>query len=94
MNLKEKQYNNVKKDKKEAILNVLKANPDGLTIQEISKLTGMSRITTTIYVHELLGEGKITERKIGAYRLFYLKDKYLEVVKEKEILEKIKEKIK
>jgi hypothetical protein len=54
----------------------------------------MSRITATIYIHELLGEGKIVERKIGAYRLLYLKEKYLETVKEKEIIEKIKEKIK
>ncbi|MEM3393692.1 MAG: helix-turn-helix domain-containing protein [Candidatus Methanomethylicia archaeon] len=84
----------MKKDKKELIVNALKEHPDGLTIQEISRLTGMSRITATIYLHELLGEGKITERKIGAYRLFNLKEKYLETVKEKEILEKIKEKIK
>ena len=82
------------KNKKEVIINILKQHPDGLTIQEISKLSGMSRITVTIYIHELLGEGKVTERKVGAYRLFYLKEKYLESVKEKEIIEKIKEKIK
>jgi predicted transcriptional regulator len=84
----------VKKDKKEVIISILKEHPDGLTIQEISKISGMSRITATIYIHELLGEGKVTERKIGAYRLFYLKEKYLETVKEKEVIEKIKEKIK
>lgn len=79
--------------KKEIIAQILKGHPDGLTIQEISKFGKMSRITATIYIHELLGEGNITERKIGAYRLFYLKERYLETVKEKEIIEKLKEKI-
>jgi predicted transcriptional regulator len=81
-------------NKKELILKILREHPDGLTIQEIANLGKMSRITATIYIHELLGEGKIVERKIGAYRLLYLKEKYLETVKEKEIIEKIKEKIK
>ena len=82
-----------KAGKKEFIVQILKGHTDGLTIQEISEIGKMSRITATIYIHELLGEGKITERKIGAYRLFYLKEKYLETVKEKEIIEKLKEKI-
>jgi predicted transcriptional regulator len=83
-----------KTEKKEIIFKILKENPDGLTIEEISKLGKMSRITATIYIHELLGEGAITERKIGAYRLFYIKERYLEAIKEKEVIEKIKEKIK
>jgi hypothetical protein len=37
----------------------------------------MNRFTATIYIHELLGEGKIIERKIGAYSLFRMKDKKL-----------------
>jgi predicted transcriptional regulator len=80
--------------KKQIITKLFKENPDGLTIQEIANLGKISRITATIYIHELLGEGKLIERKIGAYRLFYLKERYLESVKEKEIIEKIKEKIK
>ena len=81
-------------EKKEVIIKILREHPDGLTIQDISRLGKMSRITATIYVHELLGEGKVSERKIGAYRLFYLTEKYVETVKEKEVIEKIKEKIK
>jgi predicted transcriptional regulator len=83
----------MKKNKKDIIIKILKENPDGLTIQDVSNIGKMSRITATIYIHELLGEGKITERKIGAYRLLYLKEKYLETVKEKDVIEKIKEKI-
>ncbi|MEM5829355.1 MAG: hypothetical protein QW040_00050 [Candidatus Aenigmatarchaeota archaeon] len=60
-------------DFKQKILEILKKEPRGLTIQDISRLAKMNRFKATIYVHELLGEGKITERKIGAYRLFKLK---------------------
>ena len=63
----------MEKSEKEIILQLLSKEPRGLTIQEISRLGKMSRFTATIYVHELLGEGKISERKIGAYRLFKLK---------------------
>jgi Fic family protein len=83
----------MKKSKKDIILKLFEENSDGLTIQEIANLGKMSRITATIYIHEILGEGVITERKIGAYRLFYPKEKYLESVKQKELIEKLKDKI-
>jgi hypothetical protein len=57
-------------NEKEIILDVLKREPMGLTIQEISKLGKLSRFKVTIYIHELLGEKRVTERKIGAYKLF------------------------
>ena len=60
---------------KKIILDLLKKEKGGLTIQDISRLGKMSRFTATIYIHELLGEGKVVERKIGAYRLFKLKEK-------------------
>jgi DNA-binding IclR family transcriptional regulator len=63
----------MEKNEKEIILQLLSKEPRGLTIQEISRLGKMSRFTATIYVHELLGEGKVTERRIGAYKLFKLK---------------------
>jgi len=62
-------------NEKEIILELLGREKGGLTIQDISRLGKMSRFTATIYIHELLGEGKIVERKIGAYRLFKLKEK-------------------
>lgn len=83
----------MKESKKQMILKILEENPDGLTIQEISKLGKISRITATIYVHELIGEGLIVERKIGAYRLLYPKEKYVKTIKEKELIEKLKNKI-
>jgi Fic family protein len=65
----------MEKREKEIILELLRKEKGGLTIQDISRLGKMSRFTATIYIHELLGEGKIVERKIGAYRLFKLKEK-------------------
>jgi DNA-binding IclR family transcriptional regulator len=85
--MRKKQYS------KEIILNILKEHPDGLTIQEVSKLAKMSRITATKYVHELIGEGKIVERKIGIARLLFLKERFAEMVKEEEILEKLRKKL-
>ncbi|MEM5879271.1 MAG: winged helix-turn-helix transcriptional regulator [Candidatus Aenigmatarchaeota archaeon] len=58
---------------KQRILQLLEKEPRGLTIQDISRSCNVNRFKATIYVHELLGEGKVTERKIGAYRLFKLK---------------------
>jgi hypothetical protein len=54
----------------------------------------MSRITATIYLHELLGEKTVVERKIGAYRMFFLKERYLDPVRKKEVIDKIKKAIK
>ncbi|MEM5794189.1 MAG: winged helix-turn-helix transcriptional regulator [Candidatus Aenigmatarchaeota archaeon] len=85
--MRKKQYS------KEIILNILKEHPDGLTIQELSKIAKMSRITATKYVHELIGEGKVVERKIGIARLLFLKERFAELVKEEEILEKLRKKL-
>ena len=79
--------------KKDAVLRVLRENPNGLTIQEISKKGKMSRITATIYVQGLLGEGAASERKIGSYRMIYLKERYMQAVKEGELIKRLHEKI-
>ncbi|MEM7825671.1 MAG: hypothetical protein QW412_02325 [Candidatus Aenigmatarchaeota archaeon] len=85
--MRKKQYS------KEIILKILKEHTEGLTIQNISKLAKMSRITATKYVHELIGEGKIIERKVGIARLLFLKEKFAELVKEEEILKKLRKKL-
>jgi len=83
----------MKKYTKEIILNLLKDHPEGLTIQKISKLTGMSRITATKYVHELIGEEKILERRIGVARLMFPKERFLDLVKEEEIIKKLRKRL-
>ena len=82
-----------KSDKKEIVLKTLKDHPDGLTIQEISKTGKMSRITATVYVHELLGEGVLSERKIGSYRLLFLKNKYMQQVHSDNLVKKLQHKM-
>jgi predicted transcriptional regulator len=83
-----------KRSKKELLIKILKNHPEGLTIQKLASLAKMSRITATKYVERLIGEGKIVERKIGIYRLLFLKERFLETMSEKEIIEKIKKKLK
>jgi len=67
---------------KKNILDLLEKHPEGLTLQKISALLGVNRITVTKYVHELMGEGKIIQRRISIAKLCYLKDKYIEMVKD------------
>jgi len=81
------------KDPRKKIIEVLKKHPEGLTFQKIAKLTGMSRITATKYIHELLGAGVIYQRKVGVAKLCYLRDRYIQEVKQQEILEKLRKRL-
>ncbi len=83
-----------KKEPKKTIVEVLKKHPEGLTLQKVAILTEMSRLTATKYIHELLGEGLIYQRKVGIAKLCYLKDKYTRMIKEEEMLEKLKKELK
>jgi hypothetical protein len=83
-----------KKEPKGLIIEILREHPEGLTIQKLSSSIKMSRITTTKYVERLIGEGKITERKIGVYRLLFSKERFLEALREGKIIEKLKKKMK
>jgi predicted transcriptional regulator len=56
------------------IINILRKNPDGLTITSIAQLTGMHRHTATKYVYELKGAGVINERDVGSAKLCYLRE--------------------
>ena len=83
-----------KKKPKETIMKLLDGHPEGLTIQKVSNLAGMSRLTATKYIHELLGQGKIRERKVGVARLLFSKERFIKSIKEEEIIQKLKEKFK
>ena len=61
------------KTKKEVVSDLLKKNPMGLTIVEISKLSKISRNTVAIALAELKGEDVITIRPIGKAKLHYWK---------------------
>ena len=81
------------KDPRERIIEVLRTHPEGLTLQKLSELVKMSRLTTTKYVHELIGAGIVYQRKVGVAKLCYLKNRYIRVVNKKELLEIIKKKL-
>jgi DNA-binding IclR family transcriptional regulator len=78
---------------KTTIIDVLTKHPEGLTLQKVAKLSGMSRLTATKYVHELIGEGRIYQREVGMAKLCYLKDRFVHLVKEEEVIEKMKKKL-
>lgn len=77
-------------DPKYQITEVLKKHPEGLTLQKIAQLTNMSRLTATKYIHELIGSGIVYQRKVGVAKLCYLKERYIKLVKEEDILEQLK----
>jgi len=58
-----------KNDVRGKIICLLKKNPDGLTILDISKELKTNRATVTKYVYELAGAGTIICRKIGVAKL-------------------------
>jgi len=61
---------------KKRIIEILKEHPEGLTIQELSKITGAHRQTVTKYVLWLEGAGIVFRRRIGAVTLQYLKKQF------------------
>ena len=82
-----------KMNPKKLIVEMLKKHPQGLTLHKIAILTKMSRLTATKYVHELMGEGKIYQRSVGMAKLCYLKEKFIRLVKQEEVIEKLKKKL-
>jgi len=79
---------------KEKIIKVLAEHPEGLTIQKISELVGTTRITAAKYIAELAGAGIVYRRRVGVATLCYLKEKYVSLVREGEILELLRKKLK
>jgi len=61
------------KNKKEAIVELLKKNTDGLTVIEISKILKISRNTVAVVLAELKGAEMIRVRPVGKAKLNYWK---------------------
>jgi DNA-binding MarR family transcriptional regulator len=57
---------------KDKIIEILKKNPEGLTILDISRTLGVNRGTVTKYIYQLSGANLITHRKIGTAKLCFL----------------------
>jgi len=63
------------KTKKQLVEDLLKKNPGGLTIAEISSSLKISRNTVTVALAEFKGANLIKIRKIGMAKLHYWKSK-------------------
>ena len=60
------------KAKKELVVNLLKANTDGLTVTEIANSLKISRNTVAVALAELKGENRLRIRPVGMAKLHYL----------------------
>jgi len=60
------------------IKEILRKDTRGLTIQEISELTNVSRITAAMALMKLDGAKVIDVRAVGNCKLHYLKKEFLE----------------
>ncbi|MBN1385492.1 hypothetical protein JW968_00775 [Candidatus Woesearchaeota archaeon] len=58
------------------IQQILAKDTRGLTIQELSEITKVSRITTSMALMKLEGAETIVVRPVGNCKLHYLKEKY------------------
>jgi response regulator of citrate/malate metabolism len=63
----------MEKEIKDRIMDSLKENPRGLTISDISNMTGISRLTVAKYIYGLIAENKVELRSIGPAKLCCLK---------------------
>jgi len=56
---------------KEIIINLLENSPQGLTIEELSKKSGLNRITVRTILEGLKGSKDVQQRIIGQAKLNY-----------------------
>ncbi len=61
-------------DKKEWIIHLLEAHPEGLTVLDIAKELGIHRHTASKHVERLAAYGVVYQRKVGPAKLCYLKN--------------------
>lgn len=61
-------------DIEQRILDVLRQYQYGLTTAKVAELTGVSRSTVMRYLERLKSKGLVVDRKVGAYRVWTLKE--------------------
>jgi PAS domain S-box-containing protein len=61
-----------KESEQDRIRNLLKENPKGLTIEEVSKKLSLNRATAAKYLNSMMISGKAELRELGRAKVFYL----------------------
>ena len=84
---------NSKKNAKKLIIKALRKHPEGLMLTEIAKITGMNRFTVTKYIHELMGTGSVFQKEAAAAKICYLRESIIKKAREREIIEKLRERM-
>lgn len=78
---------------REKIISILRKHPEGLPILKVAELVGSHRHTVTKYVYELIGAGVIRIREIGTAKVCFLKEKFVEKVREEKVLERLRKRV-
>ena len=61
----------MEKEDRVIVEGLIKDNPKGISIQEMSEITKFNRVKMSNILAELKGEGKISVREIGQVKLHY-----------------------
>jgi predicted transcriptional regulator len=61
------------KDLKGVLLKIILKNPEGLTVTQVTEISGVNYMTVSKYLAVLEAENKISCRKIGMAKLFQVK---------------------
>ncbi len=61
---------------KKKLVSILRDHPEGLTIQELSRLSNAHRQTVRAYLQWLQGAEIVYQRRIGAVTLNYIKKEW------------------
>lgn len=64
----------VGKGVRDKIIKVLRDHPEGLMILDISRMINVSRVTVSKYIYVLTLEDIVSQRRIGAAKLCFLKE--------------------
>lgn len=63
-------------DNEKRILELLKENPQGLTITQICYRLNLHRVSVLLHLHKLISKGLVIQREVGPAKLNYYKNHF------------------
>lgn len=64
------------KEREELVLKILKEHPEGVALEKLAEMVGITRQTLMKDIDSMVWKGKIVRRKIGSTKLHYHKSHY------------------